>query len=486
MSDTKKRIPTDTALIDAFQELSALGDTILCPASMATDTLKRNPRKDPNEITSYLHRFDFDSFFLSIVYTPAPSDLTNAPSTLEARICLDRSESVLFFMPYDIIPYINPEDMICRYFPYIESPERMRSCYRDLCESLVPYLADFHRIAADEALLARAYADLKSEMGRCYHENLDRASGRGEEYDNALLAIRFLHFVKWKSTFYSSSQYARYLDGDASAISAIAFRGARPDYVKHIALTAINDPTPDYLPVREESASLPAAFKAIKKAKTISVLLLSMLLALPISLVVLGGLYFATASLVSINSIYFTALTLDSFFSNIFWIVTMTCALAYILYPVTLRLFYKARFRAFLPYYRLGKKDRRARSAEKSKRILVIAALIFTVFSACRGVHFTENAILVQSGVIPTAPQRLDYGSVLKVEEITRDDNSFYYVITFENEKKLSLESVMDKKSCENVARRLALAFNRNGIRVEKEAEDTAAPSEDYNSTNKA
>lgn len=485
MSEKISKPTQETVLAEAFHSLAAIGETILLPLSLAEDTLKRNPAKNPDGITSFLHRFEFGDFFISIVYTPAPSDLTSAPSTLEARICLDRSENLLFFMPYDIIPYINPQDMICRYFPYIESPDRLTSCYRDLCESLVPYLADFQRIATDNALLARAYADLKGEMARCYHENIDSPSGKGEEYDNALMALRFTHFVKWKSAIYSSAEYSRYLEGDAMAISAIAFRGSRPDYIKHIALTAVGNPNPDYLPVREESASLVAMVKATKKAKTLGVLLLTLLLSLPLTLLTLGVCHFGTAYLVSMNSIYYTGLSLDSFFSGLFWIITMAFMLAYTLYPITLRLFFKDRYRAFLPFYTMTKRDKRHTSRARTKKILIIAAVIFTVFSACRGVHFTSDAILVQSATVPQAPQRLDYDDILTVEQKDRSNGSFYYVITFEDEKTLSLESVMTKRSCEDVAKRLALVFNRRGIEIVKE-DDTPTLDGNYDTTNRA
>ncbi len=486
MSENTVKKTTEDTILKAFHDLAAIGDKILLPLSLTEDTLKRNPVRKPDEITSYLHRFEFGSFFLSVIYTPAPSDLTSAPSTLEVRICLDKSESLLFFMPYDIIPYINPQDMICRYFPYIESPERLKACYRDLCESLVPYLADFHRIATDEALRTRAYADLKSEMARCYNENVDRPSGKGEEYDNTLMSLRFAHFVKWKSSFYSSAEYGRYLEGDASAISAIAFRGARPDYVKHIALTAVGNPHPDYLPVREESASLPAMLKATKNAKTLGILLLTLLLTFPITLLVLGIAYFGTAYLVGMNSIYYTALSWSSFFSGIFWIITMAFMLAYTVYPVTLRLFFKDRYRAFLPYYSMTKRDKRNASRVRTKKILIIAAIVFTVFSACRGVHFTEDTILVQSASIPRAPQKLSYDDILTVEEKTRHNGSFYYIITFENEQKLSLETVMTKGSCETVAKRLALVFGKNGIEIIKDDQNASKLDGDYDTTNRA
>ena len=238
---SKTPIPqfSQEAILQEFHALAALGEEILIPLSVTEDTLKRRTSRKENEITSYLHRFDFGDFFLSLIYTPQRSDLTSAPSTLEMRICLDKTETLFFFMPYDIIPYINPKDMICRYFPYIESPERLRSCYRDLAESIVPYLDDFARLSADESTRQRAYRDLKNEMARCYGENVDAPSGKGEDYDAALMAVRFAHFVKWKSSFYASPEYGAYLKGDYTALSAIAFRGARPDYIKHLALSAL-------------------------------------------------------------------------------------------------------------------------------------------------------------------------------------------------------------------------------------------------------
>lgn len=477
-------LPRDT-LVETFHALAALGEEILLPLSVTEDTLKRDPRKDPEKITSYLHRFDYGSFFISLVYTPAQSDLTAAPSTLEARICLDKSEHLLFFMPYDIIPYVNPQDMICRYFPYIESPERMRSCYRDLAESLIPYLADFHRIANDAPLCERAYHDLRGEMSRCYRENVEERSPKGVDYDNAMMALRFSHFVRWKSAFYSSSEYSRYLEGDASSVSAMAFRGVRPDYVKHIALTAASDPNPSYLPVREESASLPAMNKATKKARTLGILLLTVLLALPVTLLLLGICYFGTAYFVGSGSLYFTALSYSGFFSNIFWIVTMAFAIAYTAYPLTLRLFFKKRYQAYLPYHRMMKTNKHYTPASRSKKLLIIAALIFTVFSACRGAHFCDDAIRVQSSIIPRAPISFSYEDIVSVEEITRKNGSFYYVITFEDEKKLSLESVMDKKNCDIIAGRLSIVFTKHGVTVTKDQNDTHLDG-DYDTTNQA
>ena len=101
----KNQVPD---LLEAFEELKTLGDDMLIPLSVQSDTLTEKVGKSQKDVTvSHLHRFDFGDFFISIVYTPGRSSLTAAPSVLEARICLDKTESLFFLTPYDVIPNIN-------------------------------------------------------------------------------------------------------------------------------------------------------------------------------------------------------------------------------------------------------------------------------------------------------------------------------------------------------------------------------------------
>lgn len=475
-------------LIDAFQSLGKIGEEILLPQSFTADTLKRGGKKK-DEITSYLHRYDFGSFFLSLVYTPERSDLTSAPSTLEVRISLDKSEQLFFFMPYDVIPFINPQDMICRYFPYIESPARMASCYRDLVESLVPYLADFSRIANDDSLRTRAYQGIRDEMTRCYGEAIDRPSGKGHDYDQALLSLRFFHFIKWKSSFYSSMEYAEFLKGNPAYLSTIAFRGARPDYIKHLALSTAGKATLDFLPVRPASASLPAMADASKKSRTVGVLAITVLLLLPLIAAVLGGLYYAIASLVGADSLYYSALSFEAFASNFLWIAVATVSLSLVIYPITLRLFFKKRYRLLAPYSRMASWQQGASKTKRTAYFMVAAALVFTVFSACRGVHLTKEAILSQNGMIPVAPDSHRYEEIVKVEEISRKDGSFYYIMTFKNEDIWSFEHLMDDKAnSREIADILKPFLEEHGITVEKDQtnEDQSEKNQNQNTTNQA
>ena len=135
----------------------------------------------------------------------------------------------------------------------------------------------------------------------------------------------------------------------------------------------------------------------------------------------------------------------------------------------------------------MTKTHSRQATFSRTHTILIIAAFVITVFSACRGVHFTHDQILVQSAMIPRAPDAFGYEDVVSVEKTTRKDGSFFYIITFEGNKKLSLESVMEKGSCEEVAEILDELFAENGITVSKNGDETP-PDEtpNQNNTNQA
>lgn len=488
MPKTDNKLFSQKAILDAFHSLARVGEEILLPRSVTEDVLRRNPDRRPDEITSYLHRFDFGDFFLSLVYTPQRSDLTSAPSTLEARISLNKSETLFFFMPYDIIPFINPQDMICRYFPYIESPERLASCYRDLAESLIPYLSDFDRIANDDTLRQRAYQGIRDEMARCYGEPIDTPSGKGEDYDQALLALRFHHFIKWKSSFYSSAEYGEYLKGDPSYLSTIAFRGARPDYIKHIALSSMGKQRLEFLPVRPESASLSAMTEATKNTRTPVILALSMLLVFPIVFFVLGGLYYGVASLLGMNSLYYSALSVKAFLSNLLWIGVATFLLGKSLYPIVLRLFFKSRYARFAPYHQMAKAERHGSSLGKTTYLMLIAALLFTVLSACRGVNITEDALISRSGMLPISNDTYRYEDIASVEEIKQKDGSFFYLVTFEDGTKWNFKGLMDENGYRELADILEPLFEKHGVTVTKDGTDgEKTPSDNqHDNTNQA
>lgn len=473
----KKLKKQEPDLLGTFEELKTLGDDTLLPLTAMSDTLTEKVGKAQKEVTvSHLHRFDFGDFFISIVYTPGRSSLTAVPSVLEARICLDKTESLFFLSPYDVIPYINQSDLICRYFPYIESEERLKSCYRDLVESLVPYLNDFTRIAADSQELTKTYDNLRGEMVRCYGNNIFMPSGKGEEFDSAMLAYRFYHFTRWRSSFFSSNEYNQFLSGNYNALTMLTARRTIPDYFRHLALSVPALNQSPVKPIRERSASLPAMMKASKRATSFSLLLISTLVAIPFLAIVFGILYFGVGMIVGGNSVFYSSLTVTSFLNHYNLLLLVSIALCYSTANILLRIFAKNRYLDYQPYKLMLKKNPTHTFPKKFKKIILFLSVVLIVLSASRGVMFNENSISVPTGYLPFDNEHLDYDDIDAVYKYERADGSYYYVFSLsDGSESFSLESVMSFYEYGYVSEKLQPIFEKHGITVEKAPEKQPA-----------
>ncbi len=460
-------------LLETFEELKTLGDDILLPLSVMSDTLSEKEGKSQKDVTvSHLHRFDFGDFFISIVYTPNRSSLTVAPSVLEARICLDKTESLFFLSPYDVIPYINQSDLICRYFPYIESAERLQSCYRDLVESLVPYLNDFTRIAADPKELTKTYDNLRGEMVRCYGNDIFMPSEKGEEFDSAMLAYRFYHFTRWRSSFFCSNEYNQFLIGNYDALTLLTARRSVPDYFRHLALSVPGLKQAPVKPVRDASASLSAMMQASKRATSFSMLLIATLVGIPVFGILFGALYFGIAALLGEGALFYSSLTLTSFFNNANLVLLVSLALSFSTANLLLRIFAKQRYLDYKPYQLMLKKNPPHTFPKKLKMIVIFIAVIFMVFSASKGVMFNENTISVPTGYLSFENEHIEYEDIEAVYKYERKDGSYYYVFSLNSgTESFSLESVMSFYEYEYVNEKLAPIFEKHGITVEKAPE---------------
>ena len=469
---TQKQSPD---LLAVFEELKLVGDDMLLPLTATSDALSEQVGKAQREVTvSHLHRFDFGDFFISIVYTPGRSSLTAAPSTLEARICLDKTEPLFFLTPYDVIPYINSSDLICRYFPYIESEERLKSCYHDLVESLVPYIDDFTRIASDSQELTKTYDHLRGEMVRCYGNDIFLPSDKGDDYDSALLAYRFYHFTRWRSSFFCSNEYHQFLTGNYRALTALTARRAIPDYFRHLALSVPGLLQKPVKPVRESSASLPSMMNASKRATSFSILFLSTLVSIPFLAILFGTLFFGVASILGANTEFYTALTATAFLNNFDLVILTAIALSYSTSSILLRIFAKDRYFAYQPYRTMLKKNPLRTFPKKLKRIVIFVAVIFMVLSASRGVMFQENSISVPTGYLPFDNEHIEYKNIDTVYKYDRQDGSFYYVFSLnDGTESFSLETVMSFYEYQSVSEKLQPILEKHGITVEKAPDNT-------------
>ncbi len=479
----------DSVLVERFRGLLSLGSELLSPRSASSDVLRETRKKsEESVIASYINRYDFGSYYIDFVYSPLPGELTAAPSTLEARIHLDKTEPLFFFLPYDILPYINPGDFICRHFPYVESEERMERCYRALADSLLPYLSSFAAISSDSALTERAYNDLKSELNRIFGLDLFAPSGNGSDYDEAMVALRFAHAVKWKSAVYSSVDYNDFLIGNRARVMQIPARyKILPDYMRHVAsATAAStaeatldgqapaEPAPLYTGPAEAS-SLSAMQEQMRKNNSLPLLILSCILCLPLFTLLYGLLYGTIAHVVSTKAVFFTGATLGGL-TGIFSYVILSAVVSSIgASRLLLKLIAPKRYRAYKPYLRLLRKAPNRPLMGRLKKGVYILSVLLVTLTACRGVFFQSDAILDRSGFFPFGGENYGYRDILSVTEYRRSSGSFYYVMEFEGGGKLNLSSVMGPYDCERVADKLRPVLEEHGITIDRDENEKKA-----------
>lgn len=460
-------------LKETFRSLLSLGEKILSPRSASTDTLsQKRPREDKPETLSYVNRYHFGSYYIDFVYSPGITPTTAAPSTLEARIFLDRSESLLFFMPYDILPHINPNDFLCRYFPYIESEERMRACYQTLAESLTAYRISFETIANDSELLRRSYDDLKDEITRAYGVNIFSPSERGTDYDNSLLTLRFHHIVKWKSTFYSSMDYNDFLLGDFTRAQGISYRHkVRPDYIDAMARFAAETQPFSYTAVPPEAASLSSMMEITRKSSSLPLLILSCVLSLPVFAAIYGLLYTLVSQAVAASAVFFTGATLSSLVNTVPFILVSAVAWAVTSSHIVMKLFMRRRYRAFKPYLRMIRENPVRPFAGGLKKLILLGSILLVTLSACRGIYFREDDMLNRSGFFPFSGDSYEYRDIASVTKYIRSDGTFFYLIEFPGGKFLDLSEIMGPFDYQAIDKKLAPLFAEHGLEAaEKEA----------------
>ncbi len=469
MPFTRKK-QNDPDITSAFREQLAVGENILRPQSASTDVIREQKKNaEATEIASYVNRYDFGLYSIDFVYSPLPGNYVAVPSTLEARIRLDKTEPLYFFMPYDLLPYINPGDFVCRYFPYIESTERMALCYRTLAESLVPYLPSFAALAADPELTARAYRDLKNEMNRIFGFDIFAPSGNGADYDETVIALRYARTVEWKSAVYSSADYNDFLLGNREKVLRMPSRyKLLPDYIRHIVFSSGTLPPEAIKTGNPEASSLSSMQAAVRKNSSLPLLVVSCLLCLPLFLLFYGVLYGAAAAVVSTGAVFFTGATLGGLSGVIPYVLVSAAVCSVSASRIVLRLFARRRYAAYRPYLRLLRRVPPHPIVKVTKKGVLVLSVLLVTLTACRGVFFQSDAILDRSGFFPFSGESYGYRDILSVTEYERSSGSFYYVMEFEGGGTLNLSRVMGPYDCERVAEKLVPLLEENGIEIEK------------------
>lgn len=136
-------------------------------------------------------------------------------STLYSRIYLHTNSERFLHIP-EIIDEFDAEDFHCYYFPYIESEEKLKSCFKPLEEFYIKHLPTLWEIAYDEERSERIYERKKAEYKRIVDiqedddEYLDMYNFRAEKH---LILTRYTKLDAYTAFLYGNYDKALVLYG---------------------------------------------------------------------------------------------------------------------------------------------------------------------------------------------------------------------------------------------------------------------------------
>lgn len=149
-------------------------------------------------VYSKLVKIDFVLTKKESIFVPA--------STLYSRIYLHTNGEEFLHIP-EIIDELDPEDFHCYYFPYIESEEKLRNCFKPLEEFYIKHLPALWEIAYDDERTNRLFERKKAEFKRIVEidddndEYLDMYNYRAEKH---LILTRYTKFDAYTAFLYGN------------------------------------------------------------------------------------------------------------------------------------------------------------------------------------------------------------------------------------------------------------------------------------------
>lgn len=106
-------------------------------------------------------------------------------ATLFCRIYLGKNEAFFYHLP-ELMPFLEPDNFQCYYFPYIESEERLHACFEVLASFIEKHLPKLQDLAKDNEMYEKIKAAKLADM-KLFDEKFDEEMevfevGSYEEY----------------------------------------------------------------------------------------------------------------------------------------------------------------------------------------------------------------------------------------------------------------------------------------------------------------
>lgn len=398
-------------------------------------------KEDIKEKKGYIY---YDKFIIVFAYS-FESPMTSPKSILDCRVSFTKNDTVEYPF-YDLLGIINPDDFKCYMFAYIESADRMRSCFSFLAEALRRYMPDIRLIAEDEEKLAFLDAqrteNLKTLYGKFYNMMFDGEDELNDFFNDNYCSMYHMIF--------SSGRYNDFLKGN--------YRKAKKKYLKAKKLIGYEQRLLDFLTRLPAGAKYDAAApglntldEVLKEAtgnRGLGILLFSIFCFTPFLLVLFASFYLLVVKLIYRNAVFVTNLDLNSAMNMFLPAMLASILLSYYWREwISKRIYPKSHMKRLL-YDKILNRRHEECVMRRFTYIVVTGCMLFLFLSANSILAFYDNGLSNNLTFFSLNGEYIRYDRIDSVWEISGRENSIgmrienlYYIILLKNGDKLDFSS---------------------------------------------
>lgn len=398
-------------------------------------------KEDIREKKGYV---DYGKFVIVFTYS-FESPITAPKSILECRISFNKNNAVEYPL-YDLLEIINPNDFKCYIFSYIESAERMRSCFSVLAGALRSYKQHIASIAEDEEKLKlleeQRASNLKTLYGRFYNMASDA--------DSEMLNFFDENYCSMYHMLFSSGRYNDFLKGNYQKAKKKYLRAKKLIRYEQRLLAFLTQlpPGEKYEAVTPELNTLNEGLKEASGNRGISIMLFSIFCFTPILLAGFAFLYLLVVKLAYKDAVYVTSLDLNSAMNMLLPAMLVSILLSYFWRRgISKRIFPKSHKKR-AQYDNILNRNHENRLMRRFTYIALTGCMLFLFLSANSNLAFYENGFRNNLTFFSLDSEYIRYDRIDSVWQVSGRYNSLgmrieqpYYIILLKNGTKLDFSS---------------------------------------------
>lgn len=429
-------------LVNAFVS----GDKLSPSCKIIPQYINDNSKNDINELKANIY---YNRFILEFVYSF--ENMINQPkSILECRVCFSKNDNLIEYPLYNLMHLINDKDFSCYFFPFIESPERMKLCFGVISNAVKRYLPSIEKIAASKEKTAFLKAEIKEEIKTFFGQS--SFSFLDSENSEKTMRLYMENYFSVLHISFSSDRYNAFLKGNYNkAIKKYSRTKKLTEYEKRLLCFMKNLPQGEQYTAADPCLNtLDGGLKIISGSEGLKAVLFSLMIFLPIFFIVYAGLYLIMLNLFYDNALYVTGSEFSKVIKMFLPALMTSIIIGYFRRNYITKLVDYDKIRHLILYDTILNRKHEENIMRKFGYFIITACLLFTIFSSASNIAFYSNGLRNNLDFFSLKGEYISYNKVDSVWSVSGVENRLgrwvddpFYVMLLKDGRKIEFSSVV-------------------------------------------